>query len=387
LEACSLRLQEADAALASLKEVSTGTGNEGEWAEVLVLGEVVGLQEGHCPLCGSEVGEDEFLSHIREARMLVQQRDEAISRLTSERLSLRGRHQELEEEVEESQALLDEHERAGSGIRARIEAVTSQARELGFNRESVTADALRSLGEKQREEARRVERWAMLLETSVEMDDLATLQDRLDVARKAQSKLEGSVSDADRAEDKAKEAYDAVRRIEREVIDERLAALGPFLEEFYLRLKPHLDWASVRYRLRGDVQHYLSLEVGEGLNPRFMFSSGQRRAMGIAFLLAAYLSSSWTRLRTLILDDPVQHVDDFRALHLAEVLNGIRKQGRQIICSAEDPELARLIARRLRGIRSEAGALVELEYQLGTGVSVERYELMNPVSQRVLESA
>lgn len=105
------------------------------------------------------------------------------------------------------------------------------------------------------------------------------------------------------------------------------------LGDLYRRLRPHTSWRDIDYRIRGDVKRFLSLEVGDGLNPQFIFSSGQRRATGLAFLLSVYLATSWSHFRTLILDDPVQHIDDFRAVHLAEILASLHKAGRQIICA------------------------------------------------------
>lgn len=130
----------------------------------------------------------------------------------------------------------------------------------------------------------------------------------------------------------------------------------------------------------------LSLEVGDGLNPSFMFSSGQRRTAGLAFLLAIHLSRSWCRLDSLILDDPVQHVDDYRALHLAEVLAAIRRTGRQVICTVEDPALVGLLARRLRCEASSPGAIVRLKYEAGLGSSVAEQREVSPFAQAVLVS-
>lgn len=91
----------------------------------------------------------------------------------------------------------------------------------------------------------------------------------------------------------------------------------------------------------------LKLQVGGDLNPQFLFSSGQRRATGLAFLLSVNLSLAWSRWKTILLDDPVQHVDDFRAIHLAELLAQLVAEGRQVICAVEDAALADLIGRRL----------------------------------------
>jgi chromosome segregation protein len=44
---------------------------------------------------------------------------------------------------------------------------------------------------------------------------------------------------------------------------------------------------------------------------------------------------------------PVQHVDDFRTVHLAEVAAQLVSGGRQVVCAVEDAALADLLCRRL----------------------------------------
>ena len=132
----------------------------------------------------------------------------------------------------------------------------------------------------------------------------------------------------------------------------------------------------------------MRLTVGDDeLNPRFMFSSGQRRALGLAFLLSIHLSTTWSRWNTLIMDDPMQHVDDYRALHLAEVLGSIRRSGKQILCAVEDRSLANLLARRLATSESENGSLVQLTYELGKGSIVAAVEDLPPLSSRLFTAA
>ena len=63
---------------------------------------------------------------------------------------------------------------------------------------------------------------------------------------------------------------------------------------------------------------------------------------------------------SLLLDDPVQHIDDFRALHLVEVLAALRLDGRQIICAVEDASLADLLCRRLVSTANEGGRRLDI---------------------------
>ena len=153
----------------------------------------------------------------------------------------------------------------------------------------------------------------------------------------------------------------AVRRVSGEIVDKRLAQISPLLNELYQRLRPHADWRTIEYSIRGDVRRFLSLKVGAGLNPQFVFSSGQRRAAGLAFLLSVHLARVWTRWRTLLLDDPAQHIDDFRALHLVEVLAAFRLDGRQIVCTIEDVALADLLCRRLLSTSDQFGRRYDID--------------------------
>ena len=139
--------------------------------------------------------------------------------------------------------------------------------------------------------------------------------------------------------------------------------------------------------LRGDVRRFLRLEVEDEMNPRFTFSSGQRRALGLAFLLAVHLSRPWCKLRTIVLDDPIQHIDDYRALHLVEALACVRQLGEQVLCTTEDPALADLLGRRLRSSANATGTRVDLQYKPGSGIEVSRVEEMIPLPNRVLVSA
>lgn len=200
--------------------------------------------------------------------------------------------------------------------------------------------------------------------------------------------VQKSLEAAQRASSHQAEASRAVSRTAGELVDERLAQLEPLLVELYERLRPHVQWSTVGYRVRGDVRRFMRLTVGESdLNPRFMFSSGQRRALGLAFLLSVHLSTTWSRWNTLILDDPMQHVDDYRALRLVEVLGSIRRSGRQILCAVEDRSLADLLARRLATSESQSGSVLELKYELGEGSTIASLDTLRPLKPRLFTAA
>jgi DNA repair exonuclease SbcCD ATPase subunit len=206
-----------------------------------------------------------------------------------------------------------------------------------------------------------LERALLTLEASQAVSRIAALEDQVAALRTDVDAAADLMATSQAAVTSAKEIERAVRRVSAEIIDERLAQISPLLNELYQRLRPHAAWRTIDYRIRGDVRRFLSLKVGNDLNPQFVFSSGQRRAAGLAFLLSVHLARAWTPWRTLLLDDPVQHIDDFRALQLVEVLAAFRLDRRQIICAVEDADLADLLCRRLPSTSEELGRRYDID--------------------------
>ena len=160
-----------------------------------------------------------------------------------------------------------------------------------------------------------------------------------------------------------------------------------FFKELYRRLRPHADWTEIKSDFGGKVRGSLNFTVGDGHNVQFLFSSGQRRAAGLAFLLAIHLSRRWCRWKSLLLDDPVQHIDDYRALNLVEVLAAIRRSGRQVIIAVEDAALADLLCRRLRSSIGEIGRRFELRASKTGTSEIASTQDIYPMPREVLRRA
>ena len=254
--------------------------------------------------------------------------------------------------------------------------------------DEMNAEAIKAALETVRSSLVPVEASLTELEMSAAYARLIEQERALAQARERLASVQSSLEAAQRASSHQDQASQTVRRVAGELVDERLAQLEPLLIELYERLRPHVQWPTIGYRIRGDVRRFMRLTVGEGeLNPRFMFSSGQRRALGLALLLSVHLSTTWSRWNTLILDDPMQHVDDYRALHLAEVLGSIRRSGKQVLCAVEERSLANLLARRLATSESQDGSLVQLKYELGEGSMVAALETLSPLAPRLFTAA
>ena len=355
-------------------------------AEIHTHGQRLGLEDNHCPLCGSLVDEDRFLQHLQDIQDRIAKRRAVLSSLSEHRASLQNRIRELQNDVAESERVLSTLTGTADAVSAALTDLSYQLHEIGLEvDESPTLGRVENEIENCRADIISIEASIAIIDSSHAMDRVNTLMRDLEQVRLAGVRIEDRSSKIARALERAHAIRHAVKRVSGEIVEERLASLTPLMAELYYRLRPHVEWTDINYRMRGDIRRFVSLTIGEDLNPRFMFSSGQRRALGLAFLLAVHLSRQWCHLRTLVLDDPVQHVDDYRALHLAEVLSAIRGSGRQVICTVEDPALARLLTRRLRSADGDEGSLINMRYDFGEGVRVEGRETIPPIRRLVLE--
>ncbi len=358
--------------------------------ELLDTGDKLGLtSEGKCPLCGSSVSETGFRSHVADSKKALSEQGSEVVKHVAEERELASQRQEGQQRIDALAQQASAHRSRRDQLNQQFAEATAEAHASGITTASdhVSVADVQQHIEQLRQQLQEAEKAVAWLESSSLTDLVESLQRELEEAKEQSQEASHNVTRADGAVTKIENARKGVRSVLGEIIDEQLAELSPLIEELYKRLRPHVEWPEFRYRLRGDVRRMLSFEVGEGLNPSFIFSSGQRRATGLAFLLSVHLSRPWCNWKTLVLDDPVQHVDDYRALNLTEVFSAIRKTGRQIVCSVEDEALAALLCRRLRGTGEDEGLLVRMQYDRERGVTVEDTERFGVLRTNVLVPA
>lgn len=339
-------------------------------AQLVAHGKQVGLRDGQCPLCGAAHAESDFRAHVEKVEEQIQRESSELNRAARTSTDTARRVVECTTRTERLRADLARLTSLEGSLRADFLKLAGEVSSLGFSSEAEPRAVLAGVASRIQHlqaEAVEAESASAVLAYSRAASQVFDLEREAALARDQVIAAEKTLTEVSRAHVRAKEAAQTIRRLQGELVDEQLAALSPLLVELYERLRPHVDWRKVRYVLRGDVRRMLSLEVGNGLNPNFVFSSGQRRTAGLAFLLAIYLSRNWCKLRTLMLDDPVQHVDDFRALHLTEVLATVRRAGHQVICTVEDEALAELLCRRLRSDAADQGVMIRLAYEASNG--------------------
>ena len=360
------------------------TPNLASLAQICEHGERLGLQDGKCPLCGSTVSPSDFATHLKQIREEIDSHSSALRDLARQEGDWADKDTDLKNQYENARAKDSRMLSDLEAIRRSNARLNGEAIELGTPLE---AGSIAASIQEARDKTSDLDSALRVLEGFSALNKITDLEkERLAVQRNS-DEISERILGLEAAMRSAETASAEARKLSTELLEDRLAQLEPLLVELYVRFKPHVDYAEVKYKMRGQIRRFLRLEIGEDINPRFLFSSGQRRALGLAFLLAVYLSRPWCKLRTLILDDPVQHIDDYRALHFVEVLSAIRQLGHQVICTVEDPALADLLCRRLRCSEPGEGIRVNLCYGPGAGVEIQSLRELIPLPENILLSA
>jgi chromosome segregation protein len=354
---------------------------------ILEHGEAIGLVEGHCPLCDAVRTKRELSAAIAAARTRLAARGERLAATAAVVTKARA------EVASAEQALADANKRYTEleGRRLAMERSLATVREtysrLGFKDPPFTAKAAEELLFKEQASLVRLERALAILETSNAIDKVKSLEARVAQLRERAEQEAAKLSIVERAVEAARQIEAAAKSVANQILMEQFDTVMPLLKELYRRLRPHADWTEIESDFGGKVRGSLNFVVGDGHNPQFLFSSGQRRAAGLAFLLAVHLSRPWCGWRSLLLDDPVQHIDDYRALNLVEVLTAIRRTNRQVIVAVEDPALADLLCRRLRSESAGAGRIFELRTSKTGAAEVAKARDIYPMPRLVLREA
>jgi DNA repair exonuclease SbcCD ATPase subunit len=185
--------------------------------------------------------------------------------------------------------------------------------------------------------------------------DVATIE-RLDAelaaSRASQARLEARVLEVTtRARDVDKLAK-LIAEARAAVTERRFQAIQPLVEDIYSRLDPHptfkvLEFDHTMYRAKPTSSAVVrdSLEDIDA-EPLLVFSSSQANIVALSYFLAVGLAAVQRRLPFVMLDDPLQSMDDVNVLGFADLCRYVRRD-RQVFISTHDRRFASLLERKL----------------------------------------
>jgi DNA repair exonuclease SbcCD ATPase subunit len=181
---------------------------------------------------------------------------------------------------------------------------------------------------------------------------LKTLQSRLPPARAA-LKLSQDAQDAiNKYTVKLGERAAAYNREVLQPLNERIlefnaAMLSTPGASVQFKANKRVDRTDFEMQLEYSDQIESSLLGDRKVPPQVVLSEGQLAANGFSILCAASTAYRWSRWRTLLLDDPLQHNDIIHTAAFVDVMrNLVELQGYQLIMSSHDRAESDFIARK-----------------------------------------
>ena len=158
---------------------------------------------------------------------------------------------------------------------------------------------------------------------------------------------------------------------------QRLAQYTDTVNLIYQRLSIHPLFGELVPQIDGN-QETFQVQVrrrgGAPVGVPDYFSTAQMNIVILSLFITSALMQEWSSLRTIILDDPVQHMDDLNSYALLDLLRSLAERDWQVIVTTANIELYKLMlvkfsvlnregpgfkGYRLRGITNEGPELIE----------------------------
>jgi DNA repair protein SbcC/Rad50 len=96
------------------------------------------------------------------------------------------------------------------------------------------------------------------------------------------------------------------------------------------------------------------------INPAFTFSSAQVNTVAISIFLSIALRQNCTNLTTILMDDPIQSMDDLNVFAFIDILRSfvsdpqIHSKGKQFVLSTHDEKMYKLMKKKFRFLNSKS---------------------------------
>jgi hypothetical protein len=255
-----------------------------------------------------------------------------------------------------------EAERAAADAQTWNEELARRLKDAGLAADATPADldkAVAELSERARNVSdlyNRGEAVALSVASASEAAQRAELEEQLASAEHVAEERRVALSDHEAAGDAATTILESARAAARELVDARVRRIEPLVERIYARMDPHPLFTDVSlgtsYRGgHGRVQPLVA-DPAAGLkdqDPYTLFSSSQLNALAVSLFLGLNLGTNGAPLQVVMLDDPLQSLDDVNLLGLIDTLRRT-KALRQLVVSTHDRRFTNLLQRKLRPV-------------------------------------
>lgn len=145
--------------------------------------------------------------------------------------------------------------------------------------------------------------------------------------------------------------FETAQKSIKSIIEKRISKYienhNEIINKFYNYLNPHKKFENIKLiaknkpKIRSELGLQMSTVEGEKYNPVYFFSSAQSNTLALSIFLGLNLISNGLNLNTILLDDPIQNMDDINIHSFVDLLKQISfQEDKQIIISTHDDRIA-----------------------------------------------
>lgn len=315
--------------------------------QVQLANAALGLLGEHCPVCGQAIDEESVRHHLTE--LLQSAEAEAAAAADAQRAVADA--QSRLQRARSAQAQVDAAEQQQHRALQALEEQLGRASWLRVGPAWQTPDKSAALVH----ELRQVEDRLRVVHSEARNDtdpELARMSAEIEAftaqVADAQRDLEQITERANRAATLER----AARRAAERIVERALQRIGPSFAEVFDRLSPHPTFTELRatqdiyYGKNQVVPQVHDPQRDVSANPLLVFSEGQINVVALSYFLGLALNAGDGALPFMLLDDPLQAMDDVSVLGFADLCRRLREQ-RQLIVTTHDRRFASLLTRKL----------------------------------------
>ncbi len=182
--------------------------------------------------------------------------------------------------------------------------------------------------------------------------ELETKEQLLAAAEETRRGRESDLREVQLEMQKRKQLIEQSRLAASHVVEETFSELAPVVQDLFGRLSPHPTFRRLSlehqvYNRKGtSVPTAHDDDLSLDINPSVVFSSGQTNVAALCYFLAFAFASGDIRFPFVVLDDPIQAMDDINVLGFADLCRFLRSE-KQLIITTHDDRMASLLLRKL----------------------------------------
>lgn len=321
-----------------------------------VLPQLVGST---CPVCGQGIDVDEIRRHMEE----LAGDTGAVDRL-------QAAVADLEEQVEQTRAELAASRSYANDLRAEARRRAQHEQEVAYLRQRLASlqatgpmgtemppaefHELMSWVQSARSEVALVagvtQEYIAAIDASGGAEEVRATQ-AVSSAEANLRDLEAARQSAELARKEAETLHEVAQAARLDVVRSEFARLSPLAQNVFSRLDPHPTFTELE--LKTDVLRSASTATARvrdvlqdvAADPMVIFSSAQANIAAISYLISLNWAAAG-RVPVLLLDDPLQAMDDINVLGFADLCRHLRIK-RQVVVSTHERRFAQLLERKL----------------------------------------